>query len=194
MGGTPEAHHVKTRTILIDGVGASPCPSMAFSSPVPAAGKTTLPNRILTHEHSFKVAVIVNEFGEVGVGGSGPWMCRRGDGRPSDPERASGPSNRRRISTSASHWAWRGPAVSEPAATFRSMPPSRPALAVAVPSWVCWVQASPTCPPDPAWSSSRPRDSCWHGWGRLRSLSLERVSDAAARAGNSWPSAGQGEG
>ena len=54
---------------------------MAFSSPVPAAerlpvtvltgylgaGKTTLLNRILTHEHGLKVAVIVNEFGEVGI-------------------------------------------------------------------------------------------------------------------------------
>ena len=54
---------------------------MAFSSSVPAAerlpvtvltgylgaGKTTLLNRILTHEHGLKVAVIVNEFGEVGI-------------------------------------------------------------------------------------------------------------------------------
>ena len=54
---------------------------MAFSSPVPAAerlqvtvltgylgaGKTTLLNRILSHEHGLKVAVIVNEFGEVGI-------------------------------------------------------------------------------------------------------------------------------
>ncbi|MFN9630164.1 MAG: CobW family GTP-binding protein [Cyanobacteriota bacterium] len=54
---------------------------MAFSSPVPAAerlpvtvltgylgaGKTTLLNRILTHEHGLKVAVIVNEFGEIGI-------------------------------------------------------------------------------------------------------------------------------
>jgi G3E family GTPase len=54
---------------------------LAFSSPVPAAerlpvtvltgylgaGKTTLLNRILTHEHGLKVAVIVNEFGEVGI-------------------------------------------------------------------------------------------------------------------------------
>lgn len=54
---------------------------MAFSSAVPAAerlpvtvltgylgaGKTTLLNRILTHEHGLKVAVIVNEFGEVGI-------------------------------------------------------------------------------------------------------------------------------
>lgn len=31
------------------------------------AGKTTLLNRILTHEHRKKVAVIVNEFGEVGI-------------------------------------------------------------------------------------------------------------------------------
>ncbi|PZV05027.1 MAG: cobalamin biosynthesis protein CobW [Cyanobium sp.] len=54
---------------------------MAFTSAVPAAdrlpvtvltgylgaGKTTLLNRILTHEHGLKVAVIVNEFGEVGI-------------------------------------------------------------------------------------------------------------------------------
>ena len=31
------------------------------------AGKTTLLNRILTHEHGKKVAVVVNEFGEVGI-------------------------------------------------------------------------------------------------------------------------------
>lgn len=31
------------------------------------AGKTTLLNRILTHEHGKKVAVIINEFGEVGI-------------------------------------------------------------------------------------------------------------------------------
>ncbi|WP_017315521.1 CobW family GTP-binding protein [Mastigocladopsis repens] len=31
------------------------------------AGKTTLLNHILTHEHGLKVAVIVNEFGEVGI-------------------------------------------------------------------------------------------------------------------------------
>ena len=31
------------------------------------AGKTTLLNRILTAEHGRRVAVIVNEFGEVGI-------------------------------------------------------------------------------------------------------------------------------
>ena len=31
------------------------------------AGKTTLLNRILTTEHGRRVAVIVNEFGEVGI-------------------------------------------------------------------------------------------------------------------------------
>lgn len=31
------------------------------------AGKTTLLNRILTHEHDKKVAVIINEFGKVGI-------------------------------------------------------------------------------------------------------------------------------
>ena len=31
------------------------------------AGKTTLLNRILTHEHGKKVAVIVNEFGDIGI-------------------------------------------------------------------------------------------------------------------------------
>jgi G3E family GTPase len=31
------------------------------------AGKTTLLNRILTHQHGKKIAVIVNEFGEIGI-------------------------------------------------------------------------------------------------------------------------------
>ncbi|MEL6383542.1 MAG: GTP-binding protein, partial [Cyanobacteria bacterium J06626_18] len=31
------------------------------------AGKTTLLNRILTEEHDKRIAVIVNEFGEVGI-------------------------------------------------------------------------------------------------------------------------------
>ncbi len=69
----------RTTTILNSGP-AAPL-AMAFSSAVPAAerlpvtvltgylgaGKTTLLNRILTHEHGLKVAVIVNEFGEVGI-------------------------------------------------------------------------------------------------------------------------------
>ena len=33
------------------------------------SGKTTLLNRILTYEHGKKVAVIVNEFGEIGIDG-----------------------------------------------------------------------------------------------------------------------------
>lgn len=47
----------------------------AFFSPIPTtvltgflgAGKTTLLNRILTGEHAQRVAVIVNEFGEIGI-------------------------------------------------------------------------------------------------------------------------------
>ncbi|AFZ48374.1 cobalamin synthesis protein P47K [Cyanobacterium stanieri PCC 7202] len=49
--------------------------AMASNSTIPVtvltgylgAGKTTLLNRILTHEHGKKVAVIVNEYGEVGI-------------------------------------------------------------------------------------------------------------------------------
>ena len=50
-----------------------PDAEMANSIPVTVltgylgSGKTTLLNRILTHEHGKKVAVIVNEFGEVGI-------------------------------------------------------------------------------------------------------------------------------
>jgi G3E family GTPase len=72
---------VAARTTTILNSGPTAPLVMAFSSAVPAAerlpvtvltgylgaGKTTLLNRILTHEHGLKVAVIVNEFGEVGI-------------------------------------------------------------------------------------------------------------------------------
>jgi G3E family GTPase len=72
---------VAARTTTILNSGPTAPLAMAFSSAVPAAerlpvtvltgylgaGKTTLLNRILTHEHGLKVAVIVNEFGEVGI-------------------------------------------------------------------------------------------------------------------------------
>jgi G3E family GTPase len=32
------------------------------------AGKTTLLNRILTEQHGLRIAVIENEFGEIGIG------------------------------------------------------------------------------------------------------------------------------
>jgi G3E family GTPase len=54
-----------------NGNGSDSGSGNAFSSAVPdgaeVAGKTTLLNRILTHEHGLKVAVIVNECGEVGI-------------------------------------------------------------------------------------------------------------------------------
>lgn len=49
---TTETNHAVPVTVLTGYLGA---------------GKTTLLNRILTHEHGKKVAVIVNEFGEVGI-------------------------------------------------------------------------------------------------------------------------------
>jgi len=43
-------------------------PFLSPSSPASSArGKTTLLNRILTEHHGKKLAVIENEFGEVGV-------------------------------------------------------------------------------------------------------------------------------
>ncbi|MEX0271725.1 GTP-binding protein [Leptolyngbyaceae cyanobacterium UHCC 1019] len=56
-------------------MGTQTMVNMATANSVPVtlltgylgAGKTTLLNRILTHEHGKKVAVIVNEFGDVGI-------------------------------------------------------------------------------------------------------------------------------
>ena len=40
------------------------------------AGKTTLLNRILTEQHGRKYAVVINEFGELGVDKIGRASCR----------------------------------------------------------------------------------------------------------------------
>ena len=77
-----EGSAARTTTILTSLRAFWPLPlAMASTRAIPAAdrlpmtvltgylgaGKTTLLNRILTHEHGLKVAVIVNEFGEVGI-------------------------------------------------------------------------------------------------------------------------------
>jgi len=68
-------------TILTSGVSIPRPLAIVFSRPVPAAerlpvtvltgylgaGKTTLLNRVLTYQHGRKVAVIVNEFEEIGI-------------------------------------------------------------------------------------------------------------------------------
>ena len=41
------------------------------------AGKTTLLNRILTEQHGRKYAVVINEFGELGVDNDSSWTPTR---------------------------------------------------------------------------------------------------------------------
>ena len=41
------------------------------------AGKTTLLNRILTENHGRKYAVVINEFGELGVTTTSSWIPMR---------------------------------------------------------------------------------------------------------------------
>ena len=41
------------------------------------AGKTTLLNRILTEQHGRKYAVVINEFGELGVETTSSWTATR---------------------------------------------------------------------------------------------------------------------
>ena len=55
---------IATRTTMLDTY--EPIPVTVLTGYL-GAGKTTLLNRILTHEHNKKVAIIVNEFGEVGI-------------------------------------------------------------------------------------------------------------------------------
>jgi G3E family GTPase len=55
---------IATRTTMLDTY--KPIPVTVLTGYL-GAGKTTLLNRILTHEHNKKVAIIVNEFGEVGI-------------------------------------------------------------------------------------------------------------------------------
>jgi G3E family GTPase len=61
------AHPNFEGTMTSDAIGANSKASVIILTGFLGSGKTTLLNRILTAEHGRRVAVIVNEFGEVGI-------------------------------------------------------------------------------------------------------------------------------